>query len=314
MIKQILRDRNFQLAIILTILFFGTGIAFLFFGLVNYSWILFVLLPIALGVAIGAMPKTKYLIVGAVVTATLILLSMYIEGLSGLICIVMVLPIIVPLIFLGYVITNLIKRYRKIKDTNKLPVLLLPLVPFLIAAPLEHFIVKDKEAIIEVRTERVLNFTPEQVYDAIIAVDTLDAEKPFLMTLDLPVPVKCSVDKEQIGGTRTCYFKSGRLSYADFGSGTITEKITALQRGKVLKMDVTDYHLVGRNWLGFKEAIYYFEKAGDTGCKITRVTTYTSVLRPRIYWEPMERLGVQQEHEYVLNNLQKSLQQKFGHQ
>jgi hypothetical protein len=76
-------------------------------------------------------------------------------------------------------------------------------------------------------------------------------------------------------------------------------------------MDVIDYTLVGRNWLGFKEAIYYFEKVGDNDCKMTRVTTYTSVLTPRFYWEPLEKLGIRQEHDFVFRNLEKDLVKKY---
>lgn len=94
-------------------------------------------------------------------------------------------------------------------------------------------------------------------------MNTLDAEKPFLMYLDLPIPTKCILEKEEIGGLRTCYFDAGNFSTYDFGAGTITERITELERGKILKMDVIDYTLVGRNWIGFKEPIYYFEKVGD---------------------------------------------------
>lgn len=100
--------------------------------------------------------------------------------------------------FLGYVISHLVKRYKQIKGTNRLSVLILPLIPFLIAAPTEHFLKKDKEEIIEVRTEQVFNYTPEQVYDAIKSVDTLDAEKPFLMSFDLPVPTKCVLEKKKL--------------------------------------------------------------------------------------------------------------------
>lgn len=85
------------------------------------------------------------------------------------------------------------------------------------------------------------------------------------------------------------------------------ERITALERGKVLKMDVIDYKLVGRSWLGFKEAIYYFDKVGEDKCKLTRITTYTSVLKPRFYWQPLEKLGIRQEHDYVFSNLLKDL-------
>lgn len=90
-------------------------------------------------------------------------------------------------------------------------------------------------------------------------MDTLDAEKPFLLQLDLPIPTKCVLEKEEVGALRTCYFKGGRLSNADFGGGKIVERVTEFERGTVLKMDVVDYHLIGRKWLGFKEANYYFE-------------------------------------------------------
>ncbi|ATL48965.1 polyketide cyclase [Chitinophaga caeni] len=310
--NAILKDKSFQLSIILTIIFVGTGIAFLFFGLVDYSWVLFGLLPVVLGVAIGTMKVRKYALLGAIITTILLLIAIYIPGLSGVICIVMAIGLVVPFIFLGYVIARLVKRYRLIKETNRLSALLLPLIPFLVAAPTEHFIKKEKETIIDVRTEKIFNYTPDEVYDAIKSVDTLDAEMPFLLKLDLPIPTKCILEKEEVGALRTCYFKGGRLSNADFGGGTITERVTQLERGKVLKMDVIDYNLIGRKWLGFKEAIYYFEPTGNNSCKLTRVTTYTSVLTPRFYWEPMERLGIKQEHDYVFNNLEKDLTKKYS--
>ena len=310
--NPIFNDKSFQRSILLTVIFFGVGIGFLFLGLVDYSWILFMLLPIVLGVAIGSMAVRMYSLIGAVATTIVILLGLYIPGLSGIICVVMALGLIVPFIFLGYVITRLVKQYWKIKDSNRLSVLLLPLLPFLIAAPTEHFLRTDKEAVIPVSTEEVFNYTPEQVYDAIKSVDTLNADRPWLMKFDLPVPTKCILEKEEIGGTRTCYFNKGNLSNGDFGGGTITEKITELERGKVLKMDVTDYNLIGRKWLGFKQAIYYFDKVGEHRCKLTRVTTYTSVLTPRFYWQPLEELGIRQEHEYVFNNLARDLKNKYG--
>lgn len=310
--KRILKDTSFRRSIIVTLIFLGTGIAFLFLGLVDYSWILFILLPIVLGVAIGAMPDRKYVFHGAVMSTIVVLLGIFIPGLSGLLCIIMALPVIIAFIFAGYVITHLVKKYMKIRDVNKLPVLLLPVIPFLMAAPAEHFHRKEKQVIVEVKTEQIFNYSPDEVFDAIKSVDTLYGEKPFLMNIDLPVPTKCVLEKEEVGGIRTCYFKAGKLSNADFGGGTITEQITEIERGKVLKMDVIDYNLTGRKWLGFKEAAYYFDKVGNNACKMTRITTYTSVLTPRFYWEPLEKLGIEQEHEYVFNNLRKDLKQKYG--
>lgn len=141
-----------------------------------------------------------------------------------------------------------------------------------------------------------------EVYETIKSVDTLEAEKPFLMKLDLPVPQKCILEDEKVGGLRTCYFEGGQ----------IVERITELEKGKVLKMDVIDYQLTGRKWLGFKEAIYTFDQLANGHCKMRRITTYTSELYPRFYWQPLEIIGIEQEHEYVFSNLKKDLKHKYG--
>jgi hypothetical protein len=309
---QILKNKSFILSLIVAFAFLGTGIAFLFLGLADYSWVLFVLLPTVLGISIGTLPEQKFAVWGGGVAVVITLLTLFAFGLSGFICIIMSLPIIIILMYIGFAVTRSIIKRKDINSRGNFSVLIVPLIPFLIAAPTEHYLKTDKEVAISVTTEQVFDYSPEQVYDAIKSVDTLDAEKTFLMHFDLPIPTKCILEKEEIGGLRTCYFDPGNLSNADFGGGTITERITELERGKILRMDVIDYTLVGRNWLGFKEAIYYFEKAGDNNCKMTRVTTYTSVLTPRFYWEPLEKLGIQQEHEFVFRNLTKYLEKKYG--
>ena len=77
-------------------------------------------------------------------------------------------------------------------------------------------------------------------------------------------------------------------------------------------MDVIDYQLTGRKWFEFKEAIYTFEELKNGNCKMTRITTYSSKLYPRLYWQPLEKIGIEQEHDYVLKNLVKDLKNKYG--
>jgi len=300
--NQILNDRSFKLTILLTLLYLGIGFAFLHYGLANYGWILFILLPFSLGVAIGAMPFKKWAIIGMVFTVLAFLIFLYLNALEGMICVVMSIPVIIPLVILGIWANKALIAYGVFKPTNDLKVLILPLVIVLFGMPIEKQISSGEVKIIEVKTEKIYAYTPEQVYDAIKSVDTLVAEKPFLMKFDLPIPEKCILEKEKVGGIRTCYFSGGK----------IIEKITELERGKVLRMDVIDYQLTGRTWLGFKEAIYYFDKVGKNHCKLTRITTYTSVLNPRFYWEPLEKLGIRQEHDYVFDNLSNDLMQLYG--
>jgi hypothetical protein len=309
-VKKILKDRSFRLSIILTIIFLGTGIIFLFLELAYFSWILFAFLPVVLGISIGALPNRKWAFMGVILSTLCLLFGLLTLGLAGFLCVIYAIPLILPLIFLGSVITHLVKRYKRIRS-DRLSVLLIPLIFFVIGAPIENSLKQDKRNFVEVKTERFFDYTPEQVYDVIKSVDTLNADKPLLMYFDLPVPIKCVLEKEEVGGIRTCYFKGGNLSVANYGGGTIKERITELKRGEILKMDVIECNLIGRKWLGFKEAIYYFEKEGVHGCKLTRVTTYTSVSEPRFYWEPLEKLGIEHEHEYVFNNLEKDLKKRY---
>lgn len=294
---KLLNDKSFKLSILLTLIFIGTGINFLLWGYVEFSWVLFCLLPVVLGISIGALPNKKWAIYGGLLTLVIFLALLVIGEVEGFICVLMSLPIIIPFIFLGSITIHLIRRYKEIKSTERMSILLIPLIPFLIIAPIEKFLTSESRAITEVKTEMIFPFTPLEVYDAIKSVDTLIAEKTFLMKLDLPIPTKCILEKEEVGGLRVCYFSGG----------TITERITELEKGKIMRMDVIDYQLTGREWLGFKEAIYIFENVGIDSCKLTRITTYTSKLSPRFYWEPLEKIGISQEHDFVFENLSNDL-------
>jgi hypothetical protein len=205
---------------------------------------------------------------------------------------------VIVAIAVGYVVKRMVEKNKTGQSDDIVKSSVLPFVLFLGFGFLEKELSKNDKEIVAVKTEMVFRYTTEQVYNTIKSVDTLIADKPFLMRLDLPIPNKCILEKEEVGGLRTCYFSGG----------TITERITELEKAKVLKMDVIDYKLTGRKWLGFKEAIYYFDKVGQDSCKMTRITTYTSVLKPRIYWQPLEKLGISQEHDYVFDNLKNDLE------
>ena len=281
---NIWKDRSFRVSIILSVIFLIVGFSFLHFGWAVYGWAIFIFFPIVLGGAIGVLPNRKTAIPGFIITFIVFLFSLIFFGLEGVLCVVMCLPILAPFFFLGAIISHLIKRFKEIKGEVNLRVTVIPLVLFLLAVPIENSLSDNKKEVIEVSTE-------------IKSVDTLIAEKPFLMKLDLPVPHKCILEREEVGALRICYFEGGR----------IIERVTEFKRGEVLRMDVIDYELTGRNWLGFEEAIYLFEPIGLDSCKMTRITTYTSELYPRAYWEPLEKIGIQQEHEFVFSNLERDL-------
>lgn len=295
-LRTILKDKIFWTALGLTIVFLSGGFVLLHFGLSDYGWAFFILLPAVVGYGIGVNPESRWARVGLIIGLLLFLCFLLAFGLEGMVCVLMALPILGLCMLAGVLIGYLARRFGWVKTPPKGPVLLLPFGVFLLGNAVERGF-EQAPVVREVRTEIILPYTPNEVYDAIKSVDTLDVAKSFLLNIGLPVPQKCVLETEAIGGTRTCYFEGGK----------IVEKITALEPGRILKMDVTHYELTGRKWLGFREAIYTFEPLNGNQTKLTRITTYTSELYPRAYWEPLERLGIQQEHDYVFRNLQKDL-------
>jgi len=220
-----------------------------------------------------------------------------------MVCILMAMPLIIGAVALGALVKYIINKNRKVEsEKNIIKSSLVPFLVFLSLGIAENKLTENNKSIVEVRTEIILPYSSMIVYETIKSVDTLDVDKPFLMKLDLPIPQKCILEEEKVGAVRTCYFEEGK----------IIERVTELEKGKLLKMDVIDYQLTGRNWFEFKEAIYTFEDLENGDCKMTRITTYTSELYPRVYWEPLERIGIEQEHEYVFRNLVKDLKKQNG--
>jgi hypothetical protein len=295
--------KEFLLSIAISISFLSLGFLLLHYELIGYGLSFFVFLPFVLGYILGNSSIKTFSLGGLIVSLILFFILLFTGGLEGMVCILMALPLVIGAVALGVLVKYLVNKNKKgDKPKNLIKSSVLPLFIFLGFGFLEKQFTNNNKEILSVKTEMVYPFTTYQVYDAIKSVDTLIADKPFLMKLDLPIPNKCILEKEEVGGLRTCYFSGG----------TITERITELKKGKVLKMDVIDYKLTGRKWLGFKEAIYYFDKVGQDSCKLTRITTYTSALTPRFYWEPLEKIGITQEHDYVFANLTNDLMKKYG--
>jgi hypothetical protein len=282
----------------ITSIFLAIGMLLLHYELIGYGVSFFVFLPFTLGFILGKNTFKNFSLIGLVLSLIIFFILLIVSNLEGMVCILMALPLIYGAIGIG-VILKLIYARKKRYDHNKgsIKSSVAPLLIVIILGITEEKLTQDNQNIIEVNSEIILPYSNLEVYNAIKNVDTLDAEKPFLMKLDLPIPQKCLLEDESIGGLRTCYFEGGK----------IIERITQLKKGEILRMDVIDYQLTGRKWLGFNEAIYTFEELENEQCKMTRTTTYTSTLYPRFYWEPLEKIGIEQEHQYVFNNLIKDL-------
>lgn len=294
------KKRQFLFTVLLTVLLSSAGFAFFHFGLIGYGYTFFILIPVCIGYFLGlqldwGITFTIALLIGLVAFFFLLITAQ----LEWTFCIIILLPLFLPLIIIGIWIGYLIKKHLiRNNKTSNIKVSLYPLIVLLFSGIIEHFFSRDFEYA-TVESTIYLPCNKQTAYDLIKSVDTLEGEKSFLMTLGLSVPQKCYLEKEEVGAKRTCYFEEG----------TIEEKVIDIKKGEYIRMTVIDYNLPAMKWLKFEEANYLFAQEGNT-TKVTRITTYHSQLKPRFYWEFWEKQAIESEHEYVLSDLKRRLDLK----
>jgi len=294
--------KKFLIPFVFSLVFLFYGFSLVHSNLAELGLAFFVLLPIVLGITFGEKNLKSIGILGLIMALAIFLLLLLFWYLEGVVCILMASPLILLGvgigIFIKYIFLTLTKKN---KEDHTIKSSILPFVILTLISLGEAKLTSETLVVEKVKTTITLPYSCDQVYDAIKSVGKLDGPKPFLMQLDLPIPLKCILEEETVGALRTCYFEKGK----------IIERVTALSKGKLLQMDVIDYQLTGRTWFTFEEAIYTFENIGVNQCKMSRITTYTSKLYPRIYWRPLEKIGISQEHDYVFDNLVKDLKKEF---
>jgi hypothetical protein len=82
----------------------------------------------------------------------------------------------------------------------------------------------------------------------------------------------------------------------------IDERVAEWDPPRRMRMEIVRSTLPGRHWLSFREAIYDLRREGNRTV-IRRMTTYTSTLEPRWYWDALEAWGIRSMHSYVLDDL-----------
>lgn len=89
--------------------------------------------------------------------------------------------------------------------------------------------------------------------------------------------------------------------------GRIVERVTEWDPPLRMAFTVEESTLPYLSWLGFESAAYDFHLLPGGGCRVSRVTTIRTTLRPAWYWRGLENWGVQSEHRYLFSAVKASL-------
>jgi hypothetical protein len=273
-------------------------LAFLFLASRQHPFMgeaLFLLVPISAGFCIAIIARKPDSIVAVAILSVISTLLLLIGlGKEGPLCAILALPIILAGLAIGVgagvLVRKLIARFANNAGTTGMLLLAAPLLIFAgerVETPL------FRQPRVEVVENAILvNDSPERVWQDILAIDNVRATKPLLMYVGLPIPERCTLQGRGVGAKRTCYFNAG----------SIEETVTEWNPPYSLGLSIDRTHMPGRHWLAFESAEYRLEAHG-VATLLTRRTTISSHLQPAWYWRGFERMGVEAEHNYILQDV-----------
>jgi len=274
------------------------------FGIVHdvtgsMGWVLFFLVPFVTGLATAIVTQGKEVIfaslwIGAIAcTAALVITRM-----EGWVCVLMSLPLVAFSLTIGALFGVLLRHFLLSVGAKHLVLLPLAALPFFLigANRIEEPSRRTPRA--ETITNTLVTDAPrELVWNQLKTFDRIEGTKGLLMRIGLPVPVSCSMSGEGVGATRTCYFEQGHIA----------ERVTEWNPPNSMKLEITEFDVPGRPWLSFQDASY--ELTTENGRTVlTRKTTIVSRLSPAWYWRPLEKIGVETEHEYLFEEVRKKIE------
>ena len=256
--------------------------------------VMFFLVPVSAGFTIGLVtPKGRKAQASAMLAVGVTLLILIATKMEGLVCAVMAFPLLIGGVALGAWIGASLRAGPGQQGGNARTGTMVLVIPLLIFTAhkveepmLNHTRIESISSTVRLHT------SPERAWSYIQSVDSIHSAKPWLMHIGLPVPLRCTLQKTAVGARRTCYFDKGYIE----------ETVTDWDPPHFMGLKIDRTHMPGRHWLGFESASYRLDQDSDSTL-LTRTTIISSHLYPAWYWRPLERLGVESEHRYLLDDV-----------
>ena len=260
---------------------------------IEFGLTVFVVVPVLAGLIAGMLTPTLKTALFAIVFGFGICLAILLYfGIEGVICALLGTPLVTVLAYGGALLGRVIRRKLSSGQggTGSAAAFLIGLLLVGCSGMLEGSY-RSVPSTHNVKTVRTFPVDPQDAWDSLLAFPEITAEKPWLLQIGLPVPQYCTIQGSGVGATRRCHFDQG----------VIEERISVWQPPYRLVMEITNVTLPGKEWLKFIDASYELSETKVGHTSVHRTTRIASVLRPRLYWQPLEELATQAEHEYLFN-------------
>lgn len=229
--------------------------------------------------------------------------AMLLFAMEGVVCLVMALPLAMPVAALGGLLG------KAIADASRRPVV--EVAAALMLLPLwatgESWLAKAPERIVLTAVE--INAPPETVWNNVVAFPDLPRQRAWYFTLGIACPERAQIFGSGVGAIRHC----------EFTTGTFVEPITAWDEPRRLAFDVTEQpppmfelspyrnvhppHLDG--FLRSTRGEFRLIALAERRTRLEGRTWYHSEMYPQWYWPLWSDLLIHRIHERVLMHIRR---------
>jgi uncharacterized membrane protein YhaH (DUF805 family) len=294
------------LPIAAAVVYFGTHV------LNDYGWSLFVGFPFVL-------PMLSVVIYGSGREVTLgqcllvgsfwllaALLVMVATAFEGMICILMMLPLFLPVVMLGAIVGYFVVRLgpRRTGNLGKVALVLFALLPTMVGA--EH-ITTPEPSLFTCVSSVVINAPPEDVWRHVVSFSDLDPPNDWLFRSGVAYPIRARIEGTGVGAVRHC----------EFSTGAFVEPIEDWDEPRLLRFAVTSNPAPMKEWnplfeihpphldgfLVSKQGQFLLTPLPGGKTLLTGSTLYQHGLWPASYWRLWSDPIIHAIHDRVLRHI-----------
>lgn len=136
-----------------------------------------------------------------------------------------------------------------------------------------------------------------RLWEALHFYEEIERRPPVLLKLLLPLPLRTEGRKSNAGDTIRCVYKSGQL----------VKRITQLTVPTEYRFEVIEQQLKVGHGIRLLGGNYRLRELARGITRVSLETSYTSSMRPRWLFGPIERLVCHSFHRFILRTLFKSV-------
>ncbi len=311
---RILPDGAFESAAVSLLITVPAGFGMALLGsklLLNYGWGLFVALPFTVGfmaaIIYGLRQPRKLggcLLVACLAT-TLLGLALLALAVEGMFCLIMVIPLALPLAIAGGVCGYIVQRRPGIHTDA--PAFLAALLLFVPGVEWSEHMVAAPPPVYVVRTAIDIQAPPEKVWKQVVAFSQIPPPKEWLFRAGIAYPIQAQMIGSGVGAERHCVFSTGAF----------VEPIQIWDEPRQLKFSVTSNPAPMEEWTPYSHiepphlhgflvsegGQFWLTPLPSGGTHLEGTTWYQHGLWPAAYWRLWSDAIIHRIHLRVLNHI-----------